>query len=311
MTAIHLAIGVLIVAGVISWSFLLGLLEARVSARSEQRFGPNRSGWFGAWHLLGDVLKSLKKKQVSPQEQSWGTFFYFAVLLLLPLALAVVLLFPGHPEASTFGSVIFVVLLVFLKIVWEAALQFLEEDRATQIATRGRFALGLIGVTVLMITALVVGLRLEKGSLAEVEALQTQVPFFFAFSSPFCFGAALLSLASIYFLVPLPPICELKARSFSGVSQVLYRQQNLVWLLSLSAFWVHLFFGSSWAPLGPLGTLLFFCKTSFVAILLLWSQRVLPAMRPSDALALGLRILVPGSVLMLLGEAAFVAVLHR
>lgn len=288
------------------WAYLLAHFEVKLLARSQQRIGPNRVGWAGIMQGAVDAVKAMGKQGELPFGRSaLARFILFGAVLTLPYVFTLVVLYPAVAISASLANVLFLQLIVLLSLSVDNLLQFLLSERGTKIRLRQQTLISLVGATTFLIAAFVPAIHSSNGTLEEISAIQSSFPYFFFLRSPFVAMAAVVALASLFFILPAPPVVDFDAKSFSGARAALYRHVKRVWMIGLASMWVHLFFGGGvYEPWGFFGVVTFTVKTTLIVLLILWAGGSVPVMRPSDALAFALSRLLPVAILALMAELA-------
>lgn len=305
-------IALVLMLSLVAWTYVLGFLETQLIARSQQRIGPNRLGPVGFFQGLMDTLKAFAKDGLE-RKSEWPVLetILFVAVVVLPYAFTLIVLFPAVAISPSFSNVLFLHLVLLLSLSLNNLFQFIVAERGEQLRIRQQTLLSLLGVTIFFIASLVPAIRSVDGSLSEVSALQSGFPFFMILRSPFIFVAALVAFFSMFFVLPIAPVVDTAAKTFSGVRTSLYRHSTKVWLLGLASLWVHIFLGGGASEgLGPLGIVTFVLKTTLVAALVLWSGRTVAIMRPNDAIHFALSRLMPLAILVLMAELALAILVH-
>ena len=236
------------------------LVERRVAAFIQDRYGPNRVGWFGILQPAADGLKNFLKEETMPAAAAQPYFVLGPILSLTP-ALVIFAVVPfAAPMPTPWGVVPMIVADVPIGILYVLALSslgvygvvmggwssnnkysFLGGLRASAQMVSYEVALGLAIVAVLMLAGNV--------TLTEMIWQQQQLNFWFALP---------LSLAFILFVISAfaetsrTPFDMPEAESelvggfhteYSGMKYAMYPMGEYAHMLTSSALMATLFFG--------------------------------------------------------------------
>jgi len=236
------------------------LVERRVAAFIQDRYGPNRTGWFGILQPAADGLKNFMKEETMPAAASQPYFIMGPILSLAP-ALVIFAVVPfAAPLPTPWGVVEMIVADVPIGILYVLALSslgvygvvmggwssnnkfsFLGGLRASAQMVSYEVALGLAIVAVLMLSGNV--------TLTEMVWQQQQLNFWYVFP---------LSLAFILFVISAfaetsrTPFDMPEAESelvggfhteYSGMKYAMYPMGEYAHMITSSALMATLFFG--------------------------------------------------------------------
>lgn len=99
-------------------------------------------------------------------------------------------------------------------------------------------------------------------------------------------------------------IDEIRPKSLQGRRNHAFVFLDRLWLFVLSCFWVVLFAGG--VPSG-IFVLSFLARVGLVLLAILWTGRVMPRIRPRDALELGILVVLPVTLVAFILESAYLA----
>lgn len=236
------------------------LVERRVAAFIQDRYGPNRVGWFGILQPAADGLKNFLKEETMPAAAAQPYFVLGPILSLTP-ALVIFAVIPfAAPMPTPWGVLEMIVADVPIGILYVLALSslgvygvvmggwssnnkysFLGGLRASAQMVSYEVALGLAIVVVLMLAGNV--------TLTEMIWQQQQLNFWFAFPISLAF---ILFVISAFAETSRTPFDMPEAESelvggfhteYSGMKYAMYPMGEYAHMITSSALMATLFFG--------------------------------------------------------------------
>ena len=236
------------------------LVERRVAAFIQDRYGPNRVGWFGILQPAADGLKNFLKEETMPAAAAQPYFLMGPMLSLAP-ALVIFAVVPfAAPLPTPWGVVEMIVADVPIGILYILALSslgvygvvmggwasnnkfsFLGGLRASAQMVSYEVALGLAIVAVLMLSGSV--------TLTEMIWQQQQLNFWFVFPISLAF---ILFVISAFAETSRTPFDMPEAESelvggfhteYSGMKYAMYPMGEYAHMITSSALMATLFFG--------------------------------------------------------------------
>ena len=239
---------------------LTTLVERRVAAFIQDRYGPNRVGWFGILQPAADGLKNFLKEETMPARAAQPYFLMGPIISLFP-ALVIFAVIPfAAPLPTPWGVVEMIVADVPIGILYILALSslgvygivmggwasnnkfsFLGALRASAQMVSFEVALGLAIVTVLMMAGNV--------TLTEMVWRQQQLDFWFAFPISLAFILFIISAFAETGRLPFD-MAEAEAElvggfhtEYSGMKYAMYPMGEYAHMIVSSALMATLFFG--------------------------------------------------------------------
>jgi len=239
---------------------LTTLVERRVAAFIQDRYGPNRVGWFGILQPAADGLKNFLKEETMPARAAQPYFLMGPIISLFP-ALVIFAVIPfAAPLPTPWGVVEMIVADVPIGILYILALSslgvygivmggwasnnkfsFLGALRASAQMVSFEVALGLAIVVVLMMAGNV--------TLTEMVWRQQQLDFWFAFPISLAFILFIISAFAETGRLPFD-MSEAEAElvggfhtEYSGMKYAMYPMGEYAHMIVSSALMATLFFG--------------------------------------------------------------------
>ncbi len=239
---------------------LTTLVERRVAAFIQDRYGPNRVGWFGILQPAADGLKNFLKEETMPARAAQPYFLMGPMISLFP-ALVIFAVIPfAAPFPTPWGVVEMIVADVPIGILYILALSslgvygivmggwasnnkfsFLGALRASAQMVSFEVALGLAIVVVLMMAGNV--------TLTEMVWRQQQLDFWFAFPISLAFILFIISAFAETGRLPFD-MSEAEAElvggchtEYAGMKYAMYPMGEYAHMIVSSALMATLFFG--------------------------------------------------------------------
>jgi NADH-quinone oxidoreductase subunit H len=305
--------------------------ERRVIGRMQNRPGPNRAGPFGLLQPIADALKLPLKEDIVPTGVDKLVFF-IAPVIAASISFVAFAIIPWGPVASIFHhqtplqvadlpvAVLLVLAMSSIGVYgivlagWASRgpYSILGALRSTAQVISYEIAMGLSFVAVF----------LTAGSLSTTAIVNAQANYWYAWVLAPSFFIYLVTMVGETNRIPfdLPEgegeIVAGHMTEYSSMKFAMFFLAEYINMTTVSALAVTLFLGG-WRPFPPL-TLLggwvynpwvcviwFLIKVFALLFGYVWLRGTLPRTRYDQLMALGWKILIPGSIVWLLGVAAF------
>lgn len=312
------AVVILVLLGVAAY---MVLAERKLLARLQVRYGPNRAGPKGILQPLADMIKLFTKEDMIP-EGADKVIFRLAPALVSSTVLMSFAVVPWGPEFTLGGKEVQgVVADLPVGVLYLFAMSSLAVYGVALggWASNSKYSLlgGIRGAAQMISYELCLGLSLApvvmiSGSFSLVSIVEAQDKIPFALVQPFSLGIFLLSSMAETRRIPfdLPEAeNELVAgyhTEYSGMRFGLFFLGEYVNLLVLGGIVATMFLGGWKGPLLP-PAIWFLLKVLGVAFLLIWVRGTLPRLRYDQLMHLGWKLLLPASILNVLGTGAVLA----
>ncbi|MFC1706749.1 NADH-quinone oxidoreductase subunit NuoH [Planctomycetota bacterium] len=316
----------LILGFVLSLVPLLVWAERRVSARIQNRLGPNLIGPFGLLQPVVDAVKLLTKEEVIPEGAERGLFRLAPLFALLPAGLAMAVIPFGHPiriggrivplqVADLNVGILFILAVSSIGVYalafggWAGNSKYplLGSMRAAAQSISYEVAMGLAVVSVVMTAGSV---HLGAIVMTQQEAFLGVLPAWNVFTQPL---AALIFLVAAFAENNRLPFDLPEGESelvggyhteYSGMKFGVFFLGEYVAMILMSAALVTLFLGgwglpgvtdtASYSLLNGLLSVVVFCvKLLAVLFFYIWVRWTLPRFRYDQLMRLGWKALIP------------------
>jgi NADH-quinone oxidoreductase subunit H len=302
-------------------------LERKVLGRMQQRYGPNRAGWFGLLQPIADLVKLIRKESFFPEGASERVYIIAPVVSAFTAlaAFSVIPYGPGweingwHVNGEVLNVSIALVLVFALGSIgvygfivggWasESKFSLLGSMRtcAQLVSYEVSLALSVLGVVIMGQS-----LRLTDIVDKQEATLWFFLPQFVGFVV-FFFGGIAESARAPFDLPEADT--ELVAgyhTEYSGMRWGLFQMAEYINLIVLSALSVTLFFGGYEVPwverLDAYGPFWFFLKLFFFLTVFIWVRASVPRLRYDQLMRFGWKVLLPVATINALVTALVVA----
>jgi NADH-quinone oxidoreductase subunit H len=290
-------------------------VERKLLARMQARIGPNRSWRFGLLQPLADVIKLITKEDTVP-EGSNKTIFLLAPGIVGATALLIFAVIPFGPAPMVVADLNVGVLffLAFSSIgVYGVALGGWASHSKYSLLGGVRAAAQMISYEVSFGLSLIPIVMLAGSfSLVDIVNAQSRLPFIVM--QPVSFILFFISAAAEIKRIPfdLPEAeNELVAgyhTEYSGMRFGLFFLGEYITMIVLGGL-VAIFFLGGWrGPFFP--PILWFLLKVFVTVfILIWFRGTLPRLRYDRLMSIGWKVLIPVSLLNIMGTGAAILIM--
>jgi NADH-quinone oxidoreductase subunit H len=299
------------------------LLERRLLARFQARYGPNRVGPLGLLQPLADGIKLIFKENFTPAGADL-LVYWIAPALSMIAALFVYAVIPIGPEVRLFGT---------------AVPLYLADVNVGILLVLGASSIGVYGVILggwsvnnkyallgslrssaqlisyeLAIGLAVVSVVLTAGSLSLVDIVNAQQRLWFVVLQPVGFVLFLIGAVAETNRAPFDlPEAEQELiagfqTEYGGFKFAMFYIGEYIGIVTMSLLASTLFFGGWHGPLlPPLAWVAL--KTLAFAAVFVWLRATMPRVRHDQLMAFGWKVLVPIGLLNVVATAAVVTLL--
>lgn len=301
------------------------LLERKLVAGIQVRYGPNRVGPWGLLQPLADGIKLAFKEDTTPRGAD-RFLFTLAPLISTVMALCAFAVIPVGPAVTIAGQTIGleladvnIALLYLLAItslsVYGIVLAGWSSNNKYSLLGGIRSSAQMISYELSLGLALV-GVMLITGSLRLTDIVEAQRSVWFVFLQPLGFIVYIISAIAETNRAPfdLPEAeSELVAgyhTEYSGMKFAMFFMAEYINMITVSSIATTLFFGGWHGPFGLLdGPWWFFLKVFIFMCIYVWIRATLPRFRYDRLMNFGWKVLLPLALLNTVLTAGGVLVL--
>jgi NADH-quinone oxidoreductase subunit H len=291
---------------------LMSVLERKILARIQNRYGPNRVGPFGLFQPIADGIKMLIKEDIVPTRADKAIHFLAPILIAAAAILALGVIPYGRnmtPFAIDGGILFFFAVgstteLAVFMAGWGSNNKFSMLGAMRAIAQMFSYELPLL-VTVLPVVMIVGSLSPDRIVAAQAEYTYGLVPRWFALTP---WGATAFILFFVSGLVEsnrtpfdVPEgeseIVAGHMTEYSGFKYATFFMAEYVGMFAITGLAVTLFLGGWHAPARALGFipsyLWFFAKLSVLLLVYVWVRGTLPRTRIDQIMNFAWKFMLP------------------
>ncbi len=318
-------VSALIIIGVLIGVFLTlfaltSVMERKILARAQNRYGPNRVGPFGLFQPVADGIKMLTKEDLVPRSADKVVHFLAPVVMLIP-ALMVLAILPYGRDMVPVNIDAGILYFFALGAATEVAVFMAGWSSNNKYSVLGamRAIAQMISYELPLVMAAIVA-AMVAGSLSPQAIVEAQggfalgfVPRWFVFT-PWGFAACIIFYIGALAESNRSPFDLPEGESeivaghlteYSGFKYALFFMAEYVGMFAICGLMVTLFLGGWQEPL-PILTVVpswvwFFAKVCFVAFTMIWVRATVPRLRMDHLMAFAWKFLLPMSF------AAFIA----
>lgn len=311
-----------VLAGLLLLAAYLVLVERKLLARLQIRYGPNRAGRFGVLQPLADGIKLLAKEDIVP-EAADRLIFLIAPAVVATTVLLIFAVIPFGSSLTLFGRPIPMVITdlnVGLLYVFALSSLGVYGVALGGWASNSKYSLlgGIRGAAQMISYELSLGLSLipvvmlaRSFSLMDIVDAQSRYPFILV--QPVSFVIFFISAVAETKRIPFDlPEAENELVSgyhteYSGMRFGLFFLGEYVNMVVLGSL-VAIFFLGGWrGPLLP-PLVWFSLKLLVIVFLMIWMRGTLPRLRYDQLMHLGWKVLVPVALLNIIVSGALILI---
>jgi NADH-quinone oxidoreductase subunit H len=319
---------IILIAFLVTGFAYVTLFERRALARIQSRIGPNRVGPWGLLQPAADGLKLIFKEELIPAKADKILFIIAPVLTVIP-ALIIMAVVPFGPPIDLFGQTIrlgiaddvnvgaLYILAVSSIAVYGITLAGWSSGNKYALLGGLRSAAQMVSYELALGLSFVVPILLANSmSLAAIVMAQQNFWDWYVFRQPL---ALLVLFIAFIAEINRAPFDEPEAEQelvagyhveYSGMKFALFFMAEYIKMIAVSGITVAFFFGGYWGPFVNqypiLGPVYFLIKIIVLLFIMIWIRATLPRLRYDRLMALGWKILLPVSLLNVIGTAIYV-----
>jgi NADH-quinone oxidoreductase subunit H len=314
-------LGIVLISLLLVAAYLV-LVERKLLARLQIRYGPNRAGKFGLLQPFADTIKMITKEDIVP-EAADRTLFLLAPAVVAFTALLMFAVVPFGSNMTLWGREIYLVisdLNVGLLFVFALSSLGVYGVALGGWASNSKYSLlgGIRGAAQMISYELSLGLSLVpivmlSRSLSLVDIVNAQAHYPFILVQPVSFLIFIVSAMAESKRIPfdLPEAeNELGAgyhTEYSGMRFGLFFLGEYVHMQVLGALTAVFFLGGWRGPLLPPMVWLFI-KIILISLVMIWIRGTLPRLRYDQLMALGWKVLIPAALINIMVTGAILLI---
>ena len=303
---------------------LMSVLERKILARMQNRYGPNRVGPFGLFQPIADGIKMLIKEDIVPAHADKIVHF-LAPVLIAAVAILTLGVIPYGRNMTPFtidGGILFFFavgatteLAVFMA-GWASNNKFSMLGAMRAIAQMFSYELPLI-ITVLPVVMVVGSLMPDRIVAAQAEYTYGIVPRWFVFTPWGCVAFILFFVSGLVesnrtpFDVPEgeSEIVAGHMTEYSGFKYATFFMAEYIGMFAVSGLAATLFLGGWHAPARVLEIIpsyfWFFLKLSALLFVYIWLRATLPRMRIDQMMNFAWKFMLPMAFTCIIAAAVW------
>lgn len=291
------------------------LLERRLLAKFQIRYGPNRVGPFGLLQPLADGIKLIFKEDFAPARVDL-VVYWLAPAISMVTALFVYAVIPFGPQLylANVDVGILIVLAASSVGVYGVILGGWSSNNKYSLLGSLRSSAQLISYE-LALSFAVISVVLTAGSLSLVEIVNAQARVWFVVLQPVAFVSFLIAAVAETNRAPFDlPEAEQELiagyqTEYGGFKFAMFYIGEYVAIVTMSALVTTLFWGGWHGPFLP-GVVWFALKMFAFIFFFVWIRATFPRVRHDQLMAFGWKVLVPLGLLNVVITAIIVVLLQ-
>lgn len=303
---------------------LTSVMERKILARAQNRYGPNRVGPFGLFQPVADGIKMLTKEDLVPRAADKIVHFLAPVVMLIPALMVLAILPYGRgmvPVELDAGILYFFALGAATEVAvfmagWSSNNKYSVLGAMRAIAQMISYELPLV------LSAIVAAMIAGSLSPSAIVAAQGGfsfgfVPHWFVFT-PWGFAAFIIFYIGALAESNRSPFDLPEGESeivaghlteYSGFKYALFFMAEYVGMFAICGLMVTLFLGGWQTPLPYLAFIptwvWFLAKVCFIAFTMIWVRATVPRLRIDHLMAFAWKFLLPMSFVAFFAAACW------
>lgn len=284
------------------------LLERKLVGRIQNRYGPNRVGFWGLLQPLADGVKMLTKEDIVPASADKFAHFLAPVAIVIPalLIFAVVPFGRGMVAVDLSIGILFFLALSSTTTIWIFVAAWASRNKFSLLGGM-RSVAQMISYEIPMVLS-IVPVLLIVGSFSTVSIVEAQSGWnWFVFTPWGIVGFLLFFLTGVAEVNRTPfdlPEGESEIvagfhTEYSGMKFALFYMAEFMNTFSISAIVATLYLGGWQGPLLP-SWVWFFIKTYALVFVMMWFRGTLPRLRVDQLMGFAWKFLLPLSLVNIL-----------
>lgn len=286
----------------------LTLLERKLVGRIQNRYGPNRVGFWGLLQPLADGVKMLTKEDIVPSRADKLAHFIAPVAIVIPalLIFAVLPFGKGMVAVDLSIGILFFLALSSTTTIWIFIASWASRNKFSLIGGM-RSVAQMISYEIPMVLS-IVPVLLVVGSFSTVSIVEAQSGFnWFVFTPWGLVGFFLFFITGVAEVNRTPfdlPEGESEIvagfhTEYSGMKFALFYMAEFMNTFSISGIVATLYLGGWQGPFFP-SWIWFLVKTYALIFVMMWFRGTLPRLRVDQLMAFAWKFLLPLSLINIL-----------
>ncbi|MBI4372448.1 MAG: NADH-quinone oxidoreductase subunit NuoH [Candidatus Omnitrophica bacterium] len=286
----------------------LTLLERKLIGRIQNRYGPNRVGFWGLLQPIADGIKMLTKEDIVPQGADKFAHFLAPVVIVIPalLLFTVIPFGRGMVAADLSIGLLFFLALSSTTTIWIFVAAWGSRNKFSLLGGM-RSVAQMISYEIPMVLS-IVPVLLAVGSFSTVEIVEAQSGWNWFVLTPWGIVGFLIFFLTGVAEVNRTPFDLPEGESeivagfhteYSGMKFALFYMAEFMNTFSISAIVATTYLGGWQGPWLP-SWLWFFIKTYALILTMMWFRGTLPRLRVDQLMAFAWKFLLPLSLVNLL-----------
>ena len=303
---------------------LMSVMERKILARAQNRYGPNRAGPFGLFQPVADGIKMITKEDLVPRTADFAVHFLAPVVMMVPALMVLAIIPYGRdmvPAELDAGILYFFAVGAGTEVAVFMA-GWASNNKYSVLGAMRAIA-QMISYEIPIVMAAIIAAMIA-GSLSPSAIVTAQGGFAWGFVpqwfvvTPWGFTAFLVFYIGALAESNRSPFdlpegeSELVAghlTEYSGFKYATFFMAEYIGMFAVCGMLVTLFLGGWQAPL-PFLTIVpswcwFFGKVCFIAFTMVWVRATLPRLRIDHMLAFAWKFLLPMSFAAFLSAACW------
>jgi len=277
--------------------------ERKVSAHTQQRLGPMRTGWHGWYQTVADTIKLLQKEDIRPALVDRPVYFWSPVVIFVAAFMAYVVMpfGDGLIVADLNIGILYIVAITSFTIIGMLMAGWGSNNKYSLLGGM-RSAAQVVSYEIPMVVS-ICSIVLFVGSLSMVDIVQSQAKIYQWFIFRLPFGP----LAFIIYLIAgvaetnrtpfdLPEAEQELVSGFnteySGMKFSMFFLAEFINMFTVAAIAVTLFFGGWHGPVLP-SWMWFIGKTLVLVFVIMWFRWTYPRLRVDHLMEFAWKFLIP------------------
>ncbi|QCI21476.1 NADH-quinone oxidoreductase subunit NuoH [Buchnera aphidicola (Hyadaphis tataricae)] len=302
---------VFVLLSVVFFAAMLSVVERRLLAIFQNRYGPNRVGWMGSLQLCADMIKIIFKEDWIPPFSRKFVFVLSPIIAFVSLLCVI----PIIPFSSNFLIInLNIGILFFLMMsslsVYSVLFAGWSSNNKYSLLGAMRACVQTLSYEVFLGLSLM-GVVIRAGSFNVLDIINNQkemwnvFPQFFGFVTFFIAGLAVCHRHPFDQPESEQELADGYHIEYSGMKFGLFFIGEYISIITISSLIVAMFFGGGLGPWAP-GFIWFFLKTIFFIFMFILVRASLPRPRYDQMLDFGWKFCLPLTLFNLLLTAFFV-----